>query len=253
MNNVMNNIMNSVMNLMREHSSVRSYTGEPIDQDLLRELIACGQAAPSSSFIQAYSIVRVTDPEKRKVIAEAAGGQPWIEKAAEFLVLCADMQRINYASEKCGSGELLGHTEHFIAATVDVALFAENILLAAESCGLGGVFIGGIRNNPQVISDLIQLPNHVYPAFGLCLGWPKRKNPVKPRMPVAAVLHEDRYNDDAVASAVDGYDRQMEIYYGERGDNAKVSDWSSPTTSAIQGKKREHMLTFLQERGFLKC
>jgi len=245
--------MNNVMKLMREHSSVRSYTGEPIKEELLHELIGCGQAAASSSFIQAYSIVRVSDPEKRKVIAEAAGGQPWIEKAAEFMVLCADMQRINYASEKCGAGELSGHTEHFIAATVDVALFAENILLAAESCGLGGVFIGGIRNNPQVISDLIELPDHVYPAFGLCLGWPKRKNAVKPRMPVVSVLHEDRYDCGAVASRVDGYDKLMETYYKERGENAKVSDWSSPTTSAIQGKKREHMLVFLQERGFLKC
>ena len=167
------------------------------------------------------------------------------------MVLCADMQRINYASQKSGQGELEGYTEHFIAATVDVALVAENILLAAESCGLGGVFIGGIRNNPHVISELLDLPEYVYPAFGLCLGWPKRKNATKPRMPVSAILHEDCYNRDTIASTVDNYDQQMQTYYGERGDNAKISDWSSPTTSAIQGKKREHMLGFLQKRGFL--
>jgi len=244
--------MNEVMKLMREHSSVRSYTGEPIEQALLHELIACGQAAASSSFIQAYSIVRVSDTRKREIIAEAAGSQPWIIKAAEFMVLCADMQRINYACKKSGKGELDGYTEHFIAATVDIALVAENILLAAESCGLGGVFIGGIRNNPQVVSELIELPDHVYPAFGLCLGWPKRKNPTKPRMPVTSVLHEERYDANSIAPAVDSYDEQMKKYYEERGENAKISDWSSPTTNAIQGKKREHMLTFLQERAFLK-
>tara|TARA_R110000772_G_scaffold38354_8_gene90528 strand:- start:626 stop:1363 length:738 start_codon:yes stop_codon:yes gene_type:complete len=244
--------MNEVMQLMQEHSSVRSYTGKKISENLLAELIACGQSAASSSFIQAYSVVRVIDPAKRQIIAEAAGGQSWIIEAAEFMVLCADMQRINYASQKAGEGELQGYTEHFIAATVDTALMAQNILLAAESAGLGGVFIGGIRNNPQIVADTLKLPEHVYPAFGLCLGWPAHKNAVKPRLPVSAVLHQDIYDQAAVQSSVDNYDRQIAEYYGKRASNSKNSDWSSPTARAIQGKRREHMLAFLQARGFLK-
>ncbi len=244
--------MNEVMQLMREHSSVRSYTSEKIAADLLEEIIACGQAAASSSFIQAYSILRVVDQDKRQAIAEAAGGQSWIVNAAEFMVLCADMQRINYASHKSGEGELKGFTEHFIAATVDTALFGQNILLAAESVGLGGVFIGGIRNDPQLVSELLGLPEHVYPAFGLCLGWPSKKNAVKPRMPVVSVLHQDNYDEERVAKSVDDYDELMSEYYGSRSSNSKSSDWSAPTTRAIQGKRREHMLEFLKLRGFLQ-
>ena len=244
--------MNDVMKLMREHSSVRSYTSEKISESLLAEIIACGQSAASSSFIQAYSVVRISDPAKRRIIAEAAGGQSWIIEAAEFMVLCADMQRINYASFKAGEGELQGYAEHFIAATVDTALMAQNMLLAAESAGLGGVFIGGIRNNPQIVADTIALPQHVYPAFGLCLGWPAQKNAVKPRLPVAAVLHQDTYNQDAVKAAVDNYDVRMADYYGHRSSNIKASNWSTPTARAIQGKRREHMLALLQARGFLK-
>ena len=245
--------MNEVMKLMQQHSSVRSYTNKKISKELLEELIASGQAAASSSFIQAYSIIRVLDIEKRKIIADAAGGQSWIIDAAEFMVMCADMQRINYASHKNHEGELKGYTEHFIAATVDTALMAQNILLAAESAGLGGVFIGGIRNNPQLVSEVLVLPKHVYPAFGLCLGWPAHKNAVKPRMPVATVLHQDFYDIDAVQANVDAYDETFAAYYGSRGKNAKSSNWSAPTTGAIQGKKREHMLEFLKNQGFLKC
>jgi len=241
------------MKLIHEHSSVRSYTNDKISQSLLEELIACGQSAASSSFIQAYSVIRVVDPKKRKTISEAAGGQSWIVDAAEFMVMCADMQRINYASLKNGEGELKGYTEHFLAATVDTALMAQNILLAAESAGLGGVFIGGIRNNPQIVADVLELPEHVYPAFGLCLGWPAQKNAVKPRMPVATVLHQDVYDNAGVATNVDAYDMAFAAYYGSRESNAKSSDWSAPTTRAIQGKRREHMKDFLQERGFLKC
>ncbi|PCJ42935.1 MAG: oxygen-insensitive NADPH nitroreductase [SAR86 cluster bacterium] len=245
--------MNDVMKLMQEHSSVRSYTAEKINPSLLEELIASGQAAASSSFIQAYSIIRVVDPKKRSIIAEVAGGQSWIIEAAEFMVLCADMQRINYASHKNGEGELKGYTEHFIAATVDTALMAQNILLAAESAGLGGVFIGGIRNNPKILAETLALPDHVYPAFGLCLGWPEQKNSVKPRMPVSTILHQDSYNLEAVAAKVDAYDEAFAEYYGSRTSNAKSSDWSAPTTRAVQGKRREHMKDFLQARGFLKC
>lgn len=245
--------MNDVMKLMREHSSVRSYTNEKISDDLLADLISCGQAAASSSFIQAYSVVRVVDPAKREIIAEATGGQGWIIEAAEFLLMCADMQRINYASHKSGEGELKGYTEHFIAATVDIALMAQNVLLAAESAGLGGVFIGGIRNDPKVVAEAVGLPEHVYPAFGLCLGWPAHKNAVKPRMPVETILHQDTYDVNAVAKNVDAYDELFADYYGSRASNSKSSDWSAPTTRAIQGKRREHMKEFLQERGFLKC
>lgn len=245
--------MNDVMKLMQEHSSVRSYSNKEISKELLEELIVSGQAAASSSFIQAYSVIRVVDREKRQIIAEAAGGQSWINDAAEFMVLCADMQRINYASHKNHEGELKGYTEHFIAATVDTALMAQNILLAAESAGLGGVFIGGIRNNPAKVAEVLRLPQHVYPAFGLCLGWPAHKNAVKPRMPVSAIMHEDTYNIDAVATSVDAYDEAFTAYYSSRGSNAKSSDWSAPTTRAIQGKRREHMLEFLKNQGFLKC
>ncbi len=245
--------MNNVMKLMQDHSSVRAYTDKEIELDLLEELIACGQSAASSSFIQAYSVIRVVDPEKRKIIAELAGGQSWIENAAEFMVMCADMQRINYASHKHSGGELKGYTEHFIAATVDTALMAQNVFLAAESAGLGGVFIGGIRNNPELVAETLALPEHVYPVCGMCLGWPAQKNAVKPRMPVSTILHQDTYDIEAVSKNVDAYDETFAAYYGTRSRNAKSSDWSAPTTRAIQGKKREHMLDFLRDRGFLLC
>jgi len=245
--------MNEVMKLMQAHSSVRSYTDEAIDEHLLQEIIACGQAAASSSFIQAYSLLRVKDLDKRRHIAEVAGGQSWVVEAAEFLVLCADMQRINYASHRSGQGELQGYAEHFLAASVDTALMAQNMMLAAESCGLGCVFIGGIRNDPQVLVDILEIPKHVYPAFGFCLGWPAHKNAVKPRLPVSSILHEDRYELSKVAASVDDYDEIIAAYYGTRKTNAKSSDWSAPTTRAIQGKRREHMLAFLQAQGFLKC
>ncbi len=244
--------MNSVMQTMLEHSSVRSFENKAVDTSLLAQVLECGQAASTSSFIQAYSIVRVQDSDNREKIAKAAGGQQWVIEAPEFLVFCADMKRIQYALDKLDQGELPGLTEHFMASTVDVALMAQNVLLAAESAGLGGVFIGGIRNNPQLVCDCLELPQLVYPVFGMCLGWPAQRVAVKKRMPLSTVLHQERYNAEAIPQQIDAFDAQMEAYYAQRSDNVKSSNWSQQTVQSLLGKKREHMLEFLQGRGFLK-
>lgn len=245
--------MNTVMDTMLTHASVRQFTEQAVSVETLERLIRCGQAAASSSFIQAVSVIHVTKPEHRAQIAEVAGGQAWVVAAPVFLVFCADLQRVNYACVKNELGSLNGHTEHFITATVDTALVAQNVLLAAESIGLGGVFIGGIRNNPQVVCDLLTLPEQVYPVFGMCLGWPLQTNTVKPRFPVQAILHEDSYQQEQVTAQVDRYDQAMQAYYQSRGSNQRLSNWSAPTAAAVQQKQRSHMLTFLQSRGLLLC
>ena len=139
-----------------------------------------------------------------------------------------------------------------MAAIVDVALMGQNVLLAAEAAGLGGVFIGGIRNDPQVLVDLLALPRLVVPVFGMCLGWPAHSPGVKPRMKPDLVLHQDTYRDQEPDEAAD-YDQTMADYYRSRGSNVKLSDWSTATAEAIQGKTREHMLSFLRQQGFFLC
>jgi len=241
--------ISAVIHCQLAHNSVRAYTDEPIRSELLETLIQAGQAAASSSFVQACSVIRITRPDIRRAIAVAAGGQRWIEKAAEFLVFCADLRRIDTACRDAGQDELEGWTEHSLVATVDTALFAQNVLLAAESVGLGGVFIGGIRNDPQVVVDQLRLPDLVAPLFGMCLGWPASRTEVKPRLPLDVVLHRDEYRDPSETEMAD-YDAVMAAYYGARSANAKASDWSTTTAKAMQGKKRAHMLEFLRERGF---
>jgi nitroreductase len=233
------------------HRSIRSYTGDPIPPEMLETLIRAGQGAASSSFIQAYSVIRVTRPEVRRAVAEAAGGQVWIERAAEFLVFCADLRRIEAACERAGRGPLAGWTEHGLAAVIDVALMAQNLLLAAESLGLGGVFIGGIRNDPERVAELLGIPRLVVPVFGMCLGWPADAPEVKPRMPMDLILHQDTYRDPS-DEEVAAYDATMAAYYASRSATRKLGDWTTTTATAVQGKTREHMLAFLQRQGLLR-
>lgn len=243
--------MNSTIELIKNHTSKRVFSDKAVDNETLHTIINAAQHAASSSFIQSYCVINVVDSDKRQRIAAAAGGQVWVENAPIFLMWCADLTRVDYASVANERGHLEGYTEHFLAATVDVALAAQTALIAAESLGLGGVFIGGIRNDPQVVVDLLKLPHNVYPVFGMCLGYPAKELIVKPRFNTDDILYTDEFNADT-ADIVGRYDATMNEYYQGRGANPKLSDWSEQTTNAVQGKVRAHMLAFLQQQGFLK-
>ena len=129
-----------------------------------------------------------------------------------------------------------------------IAELAQNVAVAAESEGLGICYIGGIRNNPQAISDLLRLPEHVYPVFGMCLGYPDHDPEVKPRLPVEAVLKEDYYTEDG--EQVKRFDATMQAYYQARSSSNKNTDWSHNLKPLFDTKLRPHMRDFLIKRGF---
>lgn len=240
--------MNEVIALLKSHRSIRKFSDRQIPRALLVDLIQAGQGAATSSHVQAYAVIHVKNPANRERIAELAGGQGYIASCAEFLVFCADMKRPTEASERTGANVVRGMTEQLLVATVDTALMAQNVAIAAESEGLGICYIGGIRNNPQAISDLLHLPEHVYPVFGLCLGYPAHTPDVKPRLPVEAILKEDYYTDDG--EQVQAFDDTMRAYYQARSTGNKETDWSHNLKPLFDTKLRPHMRDFLIKRGF---
>jgi len=157
--------MNDVIELLQSHRSIRKYRDQPLPDGLLEQLVSAAQYASSSNNVQAYSIIRVSDKNNRARLQELAGNQVYISQAAEFLVFCADMKRNTEAAARTGIEPTLGMTEQLLVSTIDTALVAQNFAIAAESEGLGVVYIGGVRNNPQEISDLLKLPKHVYPEL----------------------------------------------------------------------------------------
>ncbi len=243
--------MNPVIELLNSHRSIRKFTPQPIPQETVNTLVQSGQAAATSSFIQACTVVQVNNRDNRSKLAAYAGGQVYVEQAPVFLVLCADMQRHQLACEMNGAQMQAGFTEQFITATADVALFAQNVTIAAESLGLGAVYIGGLRNNIAAVADLLGLPELVYPVFGLCLGYPDQNPEVKPRLPLEVVLKQDHYDDTEDRNAIAAYDQHVSAYYRSRTGGNKEMTWSEQMSGMLVKEARPHMLPFLQERGFL--
>lgn len=242
--------MNDVIKLLQAHRSIRKFSDKPIDQNTINTIIASGQAAATSSNVQGTTVIQVTNPDTREQLATLAGGQKYVASAGVFFVFCADLKRSAQACALQGGSFTQGMTEHFIIATVDVALFAQNCVIAAESLGMGICYIGGLRNNPAEVSTLLKLPENVYPVFGLCLGYPEQDPEVKPRLPLNAVLMQEEYDASVLAPGITAYDEHIREYYRSRTGGKKDSCWSEEMKALVGKESRPHMRGFLRSKGF---
>ena len=240
----------SAIPLLMNHRSIRKYTDEPISDELVEDIISAGLMAATSSNLQGTTVIRVRNPNTRAAIAALAGGQTYVETAAAFFVWCADLHRSALACEMGGGEFSAGMTEHFMIATTDCALAAQNAVVAAESVGLGICYIGGIRNDPQQVAELLELPDQVYPVFGLCLGWPDQDPMTKPRLPLSVTLKEERYDETNDRAGIAEYDETLRAYYIERTRGARESTWTSDMSALLGKESRPHMRQFLADRGF---
>lgn len=242
--------MNATIELLLSHRSIRKFSAEPIDDGTVAQLVAAAQAAATSSNVQATTIIRVREAAARAQLATLAGGQPYVESSAVFLVFCADLNRSRLACSMRDTEMVEGMTEHFMIATIDVALAAQNAVIAAESLGFGICYIGGLRNHPAEVSTLLGLPDQVYPVFGLCIGHPAQNPEIKPRLPQEAVLMEERYQDDAITlEHLAEYDDSLRAYYSSRTGGKKDSCWSEEIAALAGRESRPHMKGFLNGRG----
>ena len=242
--------MSSVIDLLKSHRSIRKFTDKAIDPEVLNDIFLAGQAAATSSFLQGSTIIRVKNKSTRESLAMLAGNQPYVESAAEFMIFCADLKRAgNYCKEyeKPFEGD---YTEHFIIATVDVALMAQSLVTAAESVGLGICYIGGIRNNPVDVSKLLELPIGVYPVFGLCLGYPDQDPEIKPRLPLSVILKDEVYNERGDQDQIREYDEKIRDYYRTRTGGGHGISWTEQVATLLSEKSRPHMKAFLEKQGF---
>lgn len=239
-----------------DHRSVRTYLPHPVSDDQLAAIIAAAQSAASSSNLQAWSVVAVRDPATRAALAECAGDQAHVRDAPLQLVWLADLARLARLAEKnARPAEALDYTEMFLVSVIDAALAAQNAVAAAESLGLGTVYIGGMRNQPEKVAELLSLPQGVVAVFGLCVGHPAPAQPaaVKPRPPQSVVLHHERYALEAQDAGIEAYNATMARFYDEQQMNVHGT-WSVHSAKRIAGPQtlsgRDRLVEALHNRGF---
>ena len=241
-----------VIRLQLAHRSVREFSDRPVDGDVLTTVFAAAQSAPTSSNLQPWSVVVVRDPTRKAGLATLAGDQQFIRDAPVFLVWVVDLARTDLiAAERGRRLDGSDYLDPALVGFVDAALAAQNASLAAESLGLGTVFVGAVRNRPDEIADELALPPRTIPIFGLAIGYPapSAARP-KPRLPQSAVFHHERYDVDAQLPAVHDYERTMARFYADEGLTASwISRVLTRLANAGSLKGRERLRESFVRRG----
>ena len=257
--------MQAIIDFLGSHASVRKFDGRDISAEDEATIITTAERSPTSSNLHAYSIISVRNQDTKTKLAELTGGQKHVADSSLFLVFCADLYRLRSMAEERGYPCNDEYAEAFVVATVDAALAASRALMAAQALGMGGVMVGGIRNKPAEVSELLGLPRLTYPVMGMSLGYPETPPKVKPRLPLEGLSFKERYDESAIKAAVGQYDDTIAglgYLMGREVEKDKYPDfdgrysWSEHSArrmaSSSPNVQRGHLLTYLQERGFLK-
>lgn len=229
---------NDTIATLLAHRSVRSYSGRALPEGTIETLVAAAQSAASSSNLQYWSVIAVTDRDIKGKLAVLAGNQRHIDDAPLILLWVADLARTGAIGARADAPtESLDYLDSLLVGAIDAGLAAQNATIAAESLGLGTVYIGALRNRPLDVAEAVGLPPRTTVVFGLVVGWPDAANPaaVKPRLPQSVILHHDRYGADAAsdATAIEGYDRTIRTF--QESEGLAQSGWIAPVLARSAG------------------
>lgn len=248
--------MNPVLESLFKHKSIRKYKNQPLEDKKLQLIIKASQAAASWCNGQQVSIIVIKDQARKEQIKDLCWGQSYIGTCSVFLVFCADFYRCSIAFEKAGKSKedfekYIKHIDPVFIGCHDVGISMQNAVVAAESLGLGTVYIGALRGKSLEITKLLNLPKYVIPICGLCIGYPDQDPGIKPRLPMNSVCFNENYDTEKAKAGIDEYDETYKKYLKERGSNERDSNWTKSLSGVYTSFSIDEDYDLLRQQGFI--
>ncbi len=237
------------------HRTFRAFTDQPIGEDVAATLLEVARHTATSSFYQQTTIIRVKDPTIRQEVFESSR-QPYVGgNRGELWIFVVDLHRNAQIRRESGvDTEPMERTALFLEGTEDTLLAAQNVVVAAESLGLGTVYLGSIAGDPRRVIRALELPALTYPLLGLIIGHPDQEPQLKPRLPREITTSIDTYPEVADYSAVlSDYDEVVHTYYDLRDANHRVDSFTRQirTKPGTGRAEQAPILEVLHEQGLL--
>jgi len=184
-----------------------------------------------------------------------SGSQKQIIDCSLFLVWICDLSRLHqYGLSENLQHEAMDYMEVFTMSVIDTSLAAQNAAIASESLGLYINYIGAIRNNPLEVASILNLPDHAFALYGMCIGYALDKSEIKPRLPQFGVLHHEIYNKENCFKAVKEYLDIIDVFYKEQKHTIRGKNWGEHSLNRLKYKEslngREKMIENLKKLGF---
>ncbi|MEO0752755.1 MAG: nitroreductase family protein [Pseudomonadota bacterium] len=251
------NTNHDTLHAMAARGSCRVFTDQPVAPELLKTLCAVALSSPTKSDLQQRDIVVLQSPEKRAKLARLTKDQAWIADAPMILIFCGNNRRQRLLHDWHTIPFANDHLDALINATADAAIALGAFVTAAEAVGLGTCPISAVRNKAQAVSDMLNLPDHVFPFAGLALGHPAHPPELSMRLPLGVTCHVDAYAEDALQSTVAAYDtarRARQPYANQRfpqtfGESPNYG-WSEDKARQYSHPERADFGQFIRAKGF---
>ena len=247
-------ITNPTIEAQLKHRSIRAFTDEPVSEEVMETLFDVARHTASTQFFQMFSIIRVKDPEIREAIYQSSG-QPYVGGTkGELLVFLVDLHRNARIREEAGiSNEALDWSSLTAFGLYDCLLAAQNLVVAAESLGLGTVYLGSIGGNRPAVIEALKLPKHTFPILGLLVGHPDQEPLFKPRLPLEVLVGTDGYPEvENYHEALAEYDAEVHRYYDVRTPEHPVPEFTTQVEKKLgqmAGLQAEQLLAHLASQG----
>jgi nitroreductase/FMN reductase [NAD(P)H] len=235
----------------------RAFLDRPVEPALVRTLCAAALASPTKSDLQQGDIAIVRDAARRGAIFATMPDHPWLASAPVFLVFLGNNRRLRQIHAWRGKPFPNDHLDAFFNAAVDGAIVLASFVAAAEAVGLGCCPISQIRNQARLVSDVLELPQHVFPIAGLAVGWPAREGEISLRLPLDVRVHVDRFDETGIAARIDAYDRRraaVQPYRRQRDEarfgRAEPYGWSEDKARQYAEPQRGDFGAYVRAQGF---
>ncbi len=184
-----------MIDIIKSHRSIRKYQKRDIPDELLNDILGAGIRASTTGNMQVYSIIVTRESGMKQKLAPFHFNQPMVTEAPVVLTFCADFNRFNKWCRQRHAEPGYDNFLSFMTAAIDALLVAQNVCLAAESKGLGICYLGTTIYMADKIIDLLELPEGVVPVTTITLGYPDEDPPLTDRLPLEAVVHNEKYRD----------------------------------------------------------
>ena len=242
---------------MADRRVMRRYLDKPVDPALLETLCAVALSAPSKSDLQQADIVIVSDRGQREKLETLLPDNPWVKAAPVFLVFCGNNRRHRLLFEWRGQPFVNDYLDPFFNAAVDTGIVLATFVAAADRAGLGSCPISAIRNHAAQVSDILGLPQHVFPVAALGVGWPSFEGVMSPRLGLDVTIHRDRYDEGALKDKIAAYDQRREAVqpyktqrYTDKFGQSTTYGWSEDKARQYSVPERADFGAFVRRKGF---
>lgn len=243
-------ITSETIKVLHNRVSIRKYSDEPVTDAQVEAILRAACRAPTSSNIQAYSIIVVRDPAVKAKLAELTGNQKHVAECPVYLQFCADLTRMEAAMKRHGHDMENNNLEYGLVASIDAALVGMSAQLVADSLGIKGLMIGAVRNHPDEVGKLLGMPRRVYPVFGMCLGWPAEAPKQKPRMDLGLTVHYEKYDTGKLEKGLDAYDSELAAHYKSIDKPTTPDSWTHDIDAKFAQPRRDKLREQLKGMGF---